>query len=155
MSPQMITCPGCRSRIRFNEKSGRTELKCPRCRKVFGISQTGSVSVQQTLSMPTQRAKKEQFKETDSQSDMPKQRNATPAAEQSTTSGGPRKVRRSAEDAAKVRADSQVDVSMPKRASIIARPEVRMFLLGLVTALVVGFSGLTLFVALRPEAPGL
>jgi|GEM_PF-2793718 len=147
MSPQMITCPGCRSKIRFNEKSGRTELKCPRCRKVFGVSQTGSVSVQQTLSMPAQRAEEEQFEDTDSKSEIPGQRGATPAG-----SGRTRKVRRPKEDTVKSRADSQPDVSMRKKTSVISRPEVRMFLLGLVTALVVGFSGLSLFIALRPGA---
>jgi len=153
----MISCPGCRSKIRFNDKSGRTELKCPRCRKVFGVSQTGSVDVQQTSSMPIQRGEKEQFRDTDSKTEIPRQRDATPAGERPKASKGAKKARSSgqSQSRSKVRSDSSAEVAMPARSSLAARPEVQMFLIGLVTALVVGFSGLTLFVALRPESTGL
>jgi Zn-finger nucleic acid-binding protein len=155
MSPQMISCPGCRSKIRFNEKSGRTELKCPRCRKVFGVTQTGSVNVQQTSSLPIQRAEKEGFKDTDSKTEIRKQRNATPTAKHPIASGRPQKVRKSTDRDSPVPTESHPDVALLKRTSFIARPEVQMFLIGLVTALVVGFSGLTLFMALRPDAAAL
>ncbi len=47
MSHTMITCPGCRSAIRYNAQSGRSEIRCLRCRAVLSVSSDGAVRVLQ------------------------------------------------------------------------------------------------------------
>ena len=143
MSHEILSCPGCKSKIRFNPKAGRTEIKCPRCRHVITVSATGSVKVQETQSMPIQRAGKQRKKDADSNADMAQAGQETPADEKDVVSDSSPKSRRSR------RASADAPASAPSRFGILGRTEVQMFLIGLVSALVIGYSGLALFVTLR------
>ena len=162
MSHVLISCPGCKSKIRYNKKSARAEIKCARCRKVLTVSPTGSVKLsdkgQANSGSRSGSAPEIKQQRADSKAEIEK-RGQTPTetgipwepalADNFPTSdeaASEPPVQKTGRTSGEIRLLKEVRAKRQQEISIWARQELHMFLLGLATSLILGYSGLYVYV---------
>ena len=136
MSHVLISCPGCKSKIRYNKKSARTEIKCARCRKVLTVSPTGSVKL-------SGKGQANSGSRSDSAPEIKQQRAASKAEIEK------RGQTRTETGSGEIRLPEEFRAKRQQEISVRARQELHMFLLGLATSLILGYSGLYVYVTWR------